>query len=178
MEGGDVKRMILKWIGALIIIASCGSFGVILAIRYRSEIAMLESLEFAFTQMRSEIEYRLTPLPSLCRLTAELCGGMLSKVLRVFSDELDGQATPDVHQCMQVTLNAFPSLPPISRDLLLQFGITAGRYDLEGQVTGVGYLQQVCSHNLAELRKNRDARFRNYQTLGLCAGAALAILFI
>lgn len=170
--------MTIKWIGALLVIACCGGMGLKMAGRYRTEIATLQTLEMVFSQMSSELQYRLTPLPILCALAAENCSGILSRVFDTFARELDAQAAPDAAQCMSAALSRYPCLPPASRELLIQFGNTAGRFDLEGQLSGIAYLHQVCSQNLQELRKNRDVRLRNYQTLGLCAGAALVILFI
>ncbi len=169
--------MTIKWIGALIVIASCGGLGLKMAGRYRTEIVTLQALEMVLSQMSSELQYRLTPLPMLCSLAAANCNGVLSKVLSDFAQELEAQAAPDAAQCMSAALSRYPSLPPVSRELLYQFGNTAGRFDLEGQLTGILYLHQECTRNLQDLRKNRDVRLRNYQTLGLCAGAALVILF-
>ena len=170
--------MTVKLLGALLVIACCGGLGLKMAGIYRREITTLQGLEMVLLQMSSELQYRLTPLPTLCSLAAKSCSGTLSNALETFSYELDTQVSPDTGQCMAATLSRYPNLPPISKDLLQQFGNTAGRFDLEGQLTGIAYLHQECTRNLSELRKNRDARLRNYQTLGLCAGAALVILFI
>ena len=170
--------MIIKWIGAVLVIGCCGSVGFGMARRYRTEETMLQALETILSEMTSEIQYRLTPLPVLCRTASEHCNGTMRKVFCTFAEELEAQVAPDVCRCMSAALSRNPGLPPISAELLEQFGNTAGRYDLDGQLSGMKYLQEVCSRNLQQLRENRDVRLRNYQTLGLCAGAALAILFV
>jgi hypothetical protein len=53
-----------------------------------------------------------------------------------------------------------------------------GRFDLEGQLNGLEAVRTRCRDWLDELISGREVRLRNYQTLGLCAGAALVILFI
>ena len=53
-----------------------------------------------------------------------------------------------------------------------------GRFDLEGQLQGLESVRVYCRDQLDNLAKDRDVRLRSYQTLGLCAGAALAILFV
>ncbi len=60
---------------------------------------------------------------------------------------------------------------------LLQLGRCLGRYDLQGQLQGLEAVQRGCEEALTALGRDREARLRSYQTLGLCAGAALAILF-
>jgi len=49
---------------------------------------------------------------------------------------------------------------------------------MEGQLKGLESVRQECRRQVETLSYNRDARLRSYQTLGLCAGAALAILFV
>ena len=61
---------------------------------------------------------------------------------------------------------------------MLLLGKSIGRFDMDGQIKGLEAVRQDCRRRLDELSKDRDTRLRSYQTLGLCAGAALAILFI
>ena len=53
-----------------------------------------------------------------------------------------------------------------------------GRYDLEGQLQGIQTVKMECHGYLDELERHRAERLRSYQTLGLCAGAALVIIFV
>ena len=57
-------------------------------------------------------------------------------------------------------------------------GSSLGRFDLDGQLLGLEAVRVYCQEQLSEMSKDRDVRLRSYQTLGLCAGAALAILFV
>ena len=63
-------------------------------------------------------------------------------------------------------------------DALILLGRWLGRFDLDGQLKGLDAVRQECRRHLEELNNNREVRLRSYQTLGLCAGAAIAILFI
>jgi hypothetical protein len=53
-----------------------------------------------------------------------------------------------------------------------------GKFDIDGQINGLEAVRSLCRRMLDELTSGREVRLRNYQTLGLCAGAALVILFI
>ena len=57
-------------------------------------------------------------------------------------------------------------------------GTSLGRFDLTGQLNGLEQVRSHCRRELEALAGNRDQRVRGYQTLGICAGAALAILFV
>ena len=170
--------MTLKWIGAALIICCCGGFGFRMAAGFRREESALQALERALLLMHNELQYRLTPLPLLCKIASEQCDGTLRKVLCSFSEELETQVAPDVSHCMAAALNRYPQLPSVTKELLRQFGNTAGQFDLQGQISGIEHLQNLCKYNIQQLSVNRETRLRNYETLGLCAGAALVILFI
>lgn len=167
-----------KWIGALFVLISCGGFGFSIARSYRRKEYLLRQLLTALEMMASELEYRLTPLPELSRKAAKDTGGLLRDVFLNMARELDWQSEPDAGSCMRAAMEKCPDLPACLRRPLRQLGQTLGRYDLPGQIQGIASVQDTCRRELERLERNRDARLRSYQTLGLCAGAALVILFI
>lgn len=79
---------------------------------------------------------------------------------------------------MDAALCHVRELPTQAQKIMRELGQTLGRFDLPGQLRGLESIRRTCRRELDELAKNRDVRLRSYQTLGLCAGAALAILFI
>ena len=166
-----------KWIGAILVIAGCGGLGCSIASKYRQKERQLRQLMDALRYMESELQYRLTPLPELCRYAGKACSGILRDVFLNLSRELNWQTAPDACSCMNAALKRSRDLPPSLRRLLLQLGHTLGRFDLQGQIKGLQSVQASCETELDKLAQNRDIRLRSYQTLGLCAGAALAILF-
>ncbi len=170
--------MSLKWIGAIMVITGCTGFGLTIAAGYRREVGLLDRLLRALQAMRWELQYQLTPLPELCRKAGTDAGGPIGEVLAALAKELDRNNIPEVNICMRSALEGAGDLPPSVRRLLMQLGRTLGRYDLPGQLQGLRAVQSACEKRLSFLQKNRDVRLRSYQTLAVCAGVALAILFI
>lgn len=167
-----------KWIGAILIIVGCGGFGFSMAAAHRRETQLLRQLIQGLEFMRSELKYRLTPLPELCRQAGKETGGVLRQILSAMAKELDSRTLPDPGDCMTAAMeHCRESLPASVRKLLIRLGRSLGRFDLAGQLRGLEAIEAACREELAILDRNRDLRLRNYQTLGLCAGAALAILF-
>ena len=79
---------------------------------------------------------------------------------------------------MTAALAKTPKLPHRLRKNLADLGTSLGRFDLPGQLKGLEAARISCRRDLEELSRDRDVRLRSYQTLGLCAGCALAILFL
>ena len=170
--------MTLKLIGAILIIAACGGVGATMVRNHRREEQGACQLIQAVELMSCELEQHLTPLPQLCRMTAENCSGIIGRVLTDLSFELDGQVGPSVSLCMAEAIRKDPKLMPTTRALLEQLGMTLGRFDLNGQLKGLDGVKRSCQMQLERFTKDRDIRLRSFQTLVLCAGVALAILFL
>lgn len=169
--------MTMKLIGAGLIIAACGAVGFSMAASHRREEAALRQLIRALDYMGCELQYRLTPLPELCRNAAAESAGAVSQALLCLAIELEGQIAPDAATCMNAALSKTHRLPKLADKNLRLLGSSLGRFDLQGQLCGLEEVRHQCRRELEELSKNRDVRLRSYQTLGLCAGSALAILF-
>lgn len=170
--------MSYKWIGAVLVIMGCGSVGFTAAASHRREEKMLMQLLNALQFMESELQYRLTPLPELCRQAGMTVKDTLRNVFLAFVSELEAQISPDALSCMHAAVGCCREVPSSVRAVFLQLGQTLGRFDLPGQLQGLECAKEVCRAHLKAMEQNRDERLRGYQTLGLCAGAALVILFI
>lgn len=168
----------IKIVGGLLVIAGCGAFGMLLAMQYRREIVALRQLMQALDFMHSELDYRLTPLPELCRKAAELVSGNLRMVFIRTAEEMENQISPNVQMCLAAARHKSSELPKYASEALSLLGQSLGNFDLHGQLKGLDAVCSHCNRILEELESNKPQRIRNYQTLGLCAGAALAILFI
>lgn len=170
--------MYIKLIGAFMIIAGCGGFGFYMAAAHKAEETTLTRLTAILDYMECELQYRLTPLPTLCRQAASESTGILRNVFQNLSCELEGQVSPDVASCMHAAIMKSPRIPALTERCLKLLGSSLGRFDLQGQLRGLDSVRGFCRTKIAELSRNRDTRIRSYQTLSLCAGAALAILLI
>ena len=169
--------MTLKTIGAILIILTCGGFGVSLASAHKARERALRQLITTLEFMECELRYKLTPLPELCANAGKHSSGIIGEIFYGLAEELNRQAEPDAACCMICVLS-HTDVPSGLRDILMDLGNTLGRFDLEGQLQGMESTRTVCKSALAQLTNNHENRLRNYQTLALCAGAALVILFI
>ena len=170
--------MIQKIIGAALILAACGGMGLSFAAAHRQKERMLQQLIAAAKLMMCELQYRQTALPQLMSLAARESSGSISRVFATVRQELERQIAPDAACCMAVALENECKLPKQVEEKLRLLGNSLGRFDLQGQLSGLETVAQLCQRDLDGLLYNRQARLRSYMTLSLCAGAALVILFI
>ena len=169
--------MDIRWFGAILIVVGCSGVGFTMAAGARQEERQLLKLMGILTFMETELQYRLTALPELCAMAAREVGGTVGRVFCELSGALMRQEQPDVGECMQEVLKKKEEFSRRIRRHLLQLGRSLGRYELTGQLKSLQTVRCGCERDLQEIRKNRDVRLRSYQTLGLCAGTALVILF-
>lgn len=168
----------IKILGAILVFLGCGGFGFKIAADHRREEKTLRALISLLDYMECELQYRLTPLPDLCRQTAAQCFGCLRSVFLNLAMELEDQISPDVEHCMSVAVCKVKDIPRSTLDGLEHLGRSMGRYDVDGQLKALEAVRKECRRNLERIAADQDTRIRSYQTLGLCAGAAMAILFI
>lgn len=170
--------MILKLMGTVLVITSCGGIGFRIAANHRREEINLRQLIGILDYMQCELQYRLTPLPELCRQVANNFTGLLGNVFSALCEEIESQILPDLSACLSAVVAKSPKLTPLTQEELILLGKSIGRFDMDGQLKGIEAVRQDCRRQLVSLSYNRESRLRSYQTLGLCAGAALAILFV
>lgn len=170
--------MNFKWIGAALIISGCGLAGFMVSGAYRREERDLRQLISALDYMACELQYRRSPLPDLCRMAGAERTGCIGRLFVNLAKELESQISPDVQSCLAIAAATSGQLSGRIQEAVCILGASLGRFDLEGQLQGLEAVRVFCREQLDEMSQGRDTRLRSYQTLGLCAGAALAILFV
>lgn len=170
--------MNLKWIGAILIIASCGLVGFSMAAGYCREERSLHQLIGALDFIACELQYRMTPLPDLCRQAGAEKNGCAGKVLTELAVQLESRLQPDVQSCMRETLSTIANIPEKTKEAFELLGSSLGRFDADGQLKGLESVRGFCRREAEKLALGKSNRLRSYQTLGICAGAALAIIFV
>ncbi len=170
--------MMLRLVGAAMVIAGCGGFGFRLAYEYRQEETALRGLLNALGYMEAELRCRSTPLPDVWMEAGALSRGPVQQVLVESAAAMQRGDRMNAGECISEALRSSNKLPASAARLFLQLGSTLGCFDLEGQLQQLDGVRSACSRTLEELASQRDTRIRNYQTLGICAGVALAILLL
>ena len=167
-----------KGIGALLIIGGCGGYGFLLCMKDNMGISTLRDLTRILEFMAWELQFQMTPLPEICEKASHTVKGSLSSVFSSLADALQSRIQPNVSICMDQVLLAHPHIPQHAGKILADLGSNLGRFDLEGQLQALESARSACMNELHHREQDRLNRLRTYQTLGLCTGAALAILLL
>ena len=178
MDRGKDGTVTAKIFGSVLVIIGCAGFGFRAAASHIREEFCLKQLLFAISAMRSHLNSRLVPLPALCDLAGSACGGPVGAALRKFSGKLEKCSDCNMHRLMESILIEDIPLPDNTQSFLLQLIAGFGGFDLDEQLRELDRQASEISNVLNSLEQDRQSRLRGYKTLGLCAGAAIVILFI
>lgn len=168
----------LRWIGVFLIIGGCGGCGFSMAAEFRRKEQSLRQTQNALEILQCEIQCRLTPLPEICGILARACTGAVSEFFEALRQELLLPDAGEFHVCAGAAVSRVPALPQDCREILLELCATLGRYDTEGQTRSIMAAKEKTQRKLEEIMEGQAGRLKSYKALGLCGGAALAILLL
>lgn len=170
--------MTIRILGALLIVSGCTGVGYAMSYCFRREEQAMEDLVKCLEWMVCEMNYRMPPLAALFLDAANMSKGTLSQTMERFAVELQQQVSPNPAICMYTAIAAVPTLPERVSAHLQTLATNLGYFDLEGQLDRLEAAVSMCRQDLHRMSSGKEIRMRNYQTLGLCAGVALVIIFI
>lgn len=168
----------IRWLGVICILGSCGYVGFSMAGRCLGEIRSLEMLDRSLELMICQMEYRLTDIPELCDILSSACSGPVRKVFLELGKEVQKRDTPNAAVAMALAIERTPELPPACGEILQSLSTGLGKMDLAGELRDLEYARSQVKQNLEARRAGREGRVKSYRVLGLCGGAALAILLL
>lgn len=170
--------MTIKLIGAFFVILGCGGFGFLVAHNVRKETMCLRQFIIALDYMECELNYRLTPLPQLCTMTATVVTGPIQQYFVFLAEELKNQTAFSAQMCALAAMDRCTSIPAsICRNIEV-LAHSLGTFDIAGQLKSIRVINEECKRALELISQDQGPKLRSYKTLALCAGAALVILFI
>ncbi len=143
---------------------------------------MLEELISGITLFRNEIYYTHDRLKTVSDRLSDSAGGCGARLFSQFSELLRESAGKDSEMIWKDAVRkTFGSRSPLKENdltALSSAGIRLGKDDAEGQCR---YLEKTAAElevRLREARLDKETRWRLYQTLGLAAGCAAAVLVL
>lgn len=170
----------IRWIGALLLMAGAAGLGLGAAAQLRTRVASLRSLVGALGQLERELTFRLTPMPELMERLARQSQGAAAYLFAHCRDHLWELGEKSFGQLWREALDGEPDLLLDEREsqILLELGEVLGRYDVEGQSGALRNSVLELGRCLAGAEEEQRRLGRVYTTLGLGSGAMLVILLL
>lgn len=167
----------IRWIGAAMIIFGAGSFGISKTVQFYRQQRLLRSFLHMLELLQCELTYTLYPLPKLCRITAERSDRLPASSLRCFASLLDRGLARSV-AAREAFSDVKCVLPPDAGTAVLELFSALGRYDLDGEIKLLKLARQRLNTALERGETEKRPIAKGYALLGVCTGAAVAILLV
>ena len=166
----------MKFAGIVFVVLSAGTVGFQMAALLRKKCEFLNNLLAALQLLKNEITVCGTPLPQAFALVAAANDGGLERLFDTAAKEMDKNRWTTPYDAVSHALETVQE--PFLGDVMLPLAKSLGKYDLAAQLQGIETARMQAEQLLRETEQERKIKSRTYQTLGVCAGLAVAILLI
>jgi stage III sporulation protein AB len=166
----------MKLLGALLVVIAGGAWGILKARNLRLRPKQLQSLRTMLQEIRTGVDYGLTPLPELMRQLAEQGEAPVRCFATTVLEQL-GAGTP-LKAAWQQSLEVLTEQTPLqAEDLepLAVLGRSIGSSDSDDQLRHLELAMVRLEHRIGETIQERDQNARLYTYLGLIGSLALVI---
>ena len=169
--------MMIRMLGAALTLLSGMIFAVNVTKEHREKEDCFEELLMILEHFVWELQTNQPPLAICCQIASQCGMGQRGKLFSALAQYLapGGEASPS--ECMERALQEHP-IPSAVRERLTQLADTLGRYDLCAQISGIQAVQELCRRDQQALALERSKTVKSCQALGICTGAAVAILLL
>ena len=169
----------LKLLGVLLLAGGTAAAGFCAAGQLTKRARALQALLGALELMERELSFRLTPMPELLERLSRQADPPADGLFAGCREGLSSLGERALAELWKAGVRQ-PALLLEAEELALLDGLgqVLGSYDGEGQLAALAQTCAALERALAEARSERKRMGRVYQTLGLAAGAFLAILLV
>ena len=174
--------MLLKYLGAALILISAPGLGMYLAGQWKERLRLLEKLRQMIYFLKGEITYSHAPLAEALERVGRRSGGPLGDMFVRASERIctqEGESLQEIWSGETRTMAAGAKNLPLTRADLEQFtalGEHLGYLDVDMQErTLLLYLEQL-DLSIEYLQSHRQEKCRLYTSLGVMGGIFLVIV--
>ena len=169
--------MVIRILGATLTVLAGSIYAVTITKEHRRNETLLEELILVLDHISWELETNFSNLAICCREAGQCGKGTVGLIFLELAQQLDRGQAGTVSKCF-ASITQSHQLPQTVLQRLAQLGDILGRYDLSGQISGIRAMQELCKRDLHALAGERTKTVKSCQALGLCTGAAVAILLL
>lgn len=169
--------MLLKLVGAALVVGGAAGAGQAAAARLRRRVRELQQARTALQVLRTEISWGLTLLPDALARAGRCVGGPVGDLCaRAAGLMRSGEGAAAAWERAVAAAAPAAALAPGDREALVALAPCLGASHREDQLRHLDLCLERLAQAEAEARERAAADARMYQQLGLLAGLLLALL--
>ena len=170
----------IRFLGAILITAGAGAWGVLSVLRLRRRAAVLHALAGALELMKREIYDRLTPMPELMRMLSDDTPAPAGLFFGRVHEKMQSLGRRPFSALWNAALEESPELMlrQEERGVLRELGLFLGRYDAGEQKSALTRVQRRLEEYARRADLERDAKARVHVFLGVAAGVFVSVLLL
>lgn len=169
----------IRWVGFIFVVSGAAAAGMTMAAGVKRAVNLLREWSCILREMRSEIEFHLTPLGELCGILADNASDLLKPVFYSVKMKLSDVPGRPAGIQMREALSLYGQRIPIElRKIIIELFDALGRQDVYAQMRAIDIAQQRTQLALDTLEKDKAERCRSYRVISVCAGIAVAVILI
>lgn len=164
----------VRWFGIVLVLAASGCLGFLKAAELRRRPRLLKAMSDSLKLVRSDIAFRLLPLPDTLRHAAQAASEPLRGVYSTLAEQMGAQPQPFSEQ-WRAAFRALEGFSPEDQAAFCALGEQLGKYDADAQLDAIDYCIHYLQTAEAEARATAAQRGKLYSGLGLTAGMIVAV---
>ncbi len=173
--------MLLKVVGVTFIVVASGMFGLTLSKDYETRIVNLKQFRKMLVLLSGEIKYNNSGIRESIMAVSErvenVTGQFLKTTLDFFTKE-NSSLKEAWYAGTEKFLKTNTKLSVKELAYIKELGVNLGITDRETQINNILNCIQSIDMSIEELSENRTEKCKMYKTLGVMAGAFLAVMLI
>lgn len=164
----------VRWFGIVLVLVSSGYLGIRKAAELRRRPRLLKATADSFKLIRSDIAFRLLPLPDTLRHAAQAAPAPLQDVYAALSEQMCTETQPFSEQ-WRAAFDTLPGFSPEDQAALCALGEQLGKYDSDAQVDAIDYCVAYLQSVETQAREDTARRGKLYAGLGFTFGLIVAV---
>ena len=171
--------MILKTVGAILVLTSATAIGSILAFRVKEQERWLADMKLSLVLLSGELEYHQVPFPEAMRLTGNKHKGRLQEFFRRTGEELEKREGESLSVVWSRQAENCLKAAPLKREqkeAFSEIGIYFAGADSKVRKNALEFYFSRLEEEIVRMRNTEKEKVYLYRMLGMLGGVFLLIL--
>ena len=170
-----------KLIISIIIVAACGSFGLLKAYGYRERFLLIQDMIKFILELQQEIEYSADPLPKALFKVGVQNDALAYRMGKLTCELYESNRNSTLNQCwndaFDITYDG-SSLNRTDEIIIKELGSKLGIMSMQGQNRTFEMTVKRLELQLQEAKTDKETKGKMYLSIGFVIGITIVILLI